>query len=220
MKALAQALPIHGVGPGSNTSDTDRKEGPRTGRGSVGGSLKPATQQHGNHVDSRNEPKSAPSLSSPRKRRRIDNGEGLGDFVQLPKPLAKQKAKKYPPFKPMAALNGLNEPPPNAALFPPITPSASQDATVGNILNASIVVDAGSNITEKLYEAPKNHKSVSSMRAARKKQSGITRKKWTDVETDLLLQGVAMFGVGKWKTILSHPDFTFTTRTAVDLKDR
>ncbi|KAI9875933.1 MAG: hypothetical protein M1830_007722 [Pleopsidium flavum] len=220
IKALAEALQIHDAGPGPNTSDTDRKEPPRTGRGSMGGSLKSASQEHINYADSAEELKSAPSSNSSRKRRRIDNGEGLGDFVQLPRPLAKQKAEKYPPFKPMAALNGLNEPPPNAALFPPITPNASQDATVGNILNASTAADAGSSITEKLDEAPKNHKSISSMRAARKKQSSIARKKWTDAETDQLLQGVAMFGVGKWKKILSHPDFTFTARTAVDLKDR
>lgn len=220
VKALAEALPIHDVCPGSNRSGTDRKERPLTEGGSIGGSRRAVPQGHKHHADSSDEWKGPVAPSSPRKRRKVDHGEGLGDFVQLPKPLAKQKAEKYPPFKPMAALNGLNEPPPNAALFPPITPSASQDATVGNILNASSATGAMSNPTENPHEAPKNHKSVSSMRAARKKQSTMSRKKWTDAETDQLLQGVAMFGVGRWKKILYHPDFTFTTRTAVDLKDR
>ncbi|KAL6712399.1 hypothetical protein ACN47E_000276 [Coniothyrium glycines] len=46
------------------------------------------------------------------------------------------------------------------------------------------------------------------------------RKRWSDEETKDLLLGVSKFGIGNWKKILHHPDFTFTGRTAVDLKDR
>ncbi|KAL4805538.1 hypothetical protein BDV18DRAFT_21140 [Aspergillus unguis] len=55
-----------------------------------------------------------------RKRRRLDlQSEPFGETLQLPMPQA-QKEQKPPPFGPFAILNGLNEPPPNAALLPPI----------------------------------------------------------------------------------------------------
>lgn len=60
----------------------------------------------------------------PRKRRRMDvNGDVFGEHLQLPVP-QNQKEKKRPPFGPLTILNGLNEPPPNAAMFPPIEPDA------------------------------------------------------------------------------------------------
>lgn len=55
-----------------------------------------------------------------RKRRRVDaQSESFGEHLQLPIPQA-QKEQRPPPFGPFAILNGLNEPPPNAALLPPI----------------------------------------------------------------------------------------------------
>lgn len=54
------------------------------------------------------------------KRRRLDlHAELFGDHLQLPIP-QQQKEHRPPPFGPFAILNGLNEPPPNAALLPPI----------------------------------------------------------------------------------------------------
>ncbi|PGH12151.1 hypothetical protein AJ79_04445 [Helicocarpus griseus UAMH5409] len=62
----------------------------------------------------------------PRKRRRLDvNGDVFGEHLQLPIPKNQKKNPKRPPFGPLTILNGLNEPPPNAALFPPIEPNAS-----------------------------------------------------------------------------------------------
>ncbi|RAK96549.1 telomere repeat binding factor family protein [Aspergillus ibericus CBS 121593] len=59
-----------------------------------------------------------------RKRRRLDvQSENFGDHLQLPIPQA-QKEQRPPPFGPFAILNGLNEPPPNAALLPPIEPGS------------------------------------------------------------------------------------------------
>ena len=56
---------------------------------------------------------------APHKRRRIDvPAEHFGEHLQLPIPHA--QSEKPPPFGPLAILNGLNEPPPNAALLPPI----------------------------------------------------------------------------------------------------
>ena len=44
---------------------------------------------------------------------------------------------------------------------------------------------------------------------------------WTDEETADLIKGVNMFGYGKWKKVLNHPDLKFLAeRTSVDLKDR
>ncbi|EED13810.1 MYB DNA-binding domain protein [Talaromyces stipitatus ATCC 10500] len=59
------------------------------------------------------------------KRRRIDGHSDYfsSEHLQLPVPQA-QNEKKPPPFGPFAILNGLNEPPPNAALFPPIEPGS------------------------------------------------------------------------------------------------
>ncbi|KAJ5594307.1 uncharacterized protein N7459_000515 [Penicillium hispanicum] len=58
--------------------------------------------------------------NGPRKRRRLDlQAESFSEHLQLPIPQA-QKEQRPPPFGPFAILNGLNEPPPNAALLPPI----------------------------------------------------------------------------------------------------
>lgn len=55
-----------------------------------------------------------------RKRRRVDvQPESFGEHLHLPIPQS-QKEQRPPPFGPFAILNGLNEPPPNAALLPPI----------------------------------------------------------------------------------------------------
>lgn len=60
------------------------------------------------------------ALHGSRKRRRLDHqAESFGEHLQLPIPQA-QKEQRPPPFGPFAILNGLNEPPPNAALLPPI----------------------------------------------------------------------------------------------------
>ncbi|KAJ1949811.1 hypothetical protein FBU59_000979, partial [Linderina macrospora] len=45
-------------------------------------------------------------------------------------------------------------------------------------------------------------------------------RKWTDEETENLLQGCSKYGVGAWKKILDDPSFSFNNRTSVDLKDR
>ncbi|KAJ2816063.1 hypothetical protein FBU31_006711, partial [Coemansia sp. 'formosensis'] len=45
-------------------------------------------------------------------------------------------------------------------------------------------------------------------------------RKWSEEETDNLLQGCTKYGVGAWKKILDDASFTFNNRTSVDLKDR
>ncbi|KAL4906846.1 hypothetical protein BDW74DRAFT_128558 [Aspergillus multicolor] len=66
--------------------------------------------------------------SQSRKRRRVGvdvdvQPDTFGEHLQLPIPQA-QKEQRPPPFGPFAILNGLNEPPPNAALLPPIEPGS------------------------------------------------------------------------------------------------
>ncbi|EPS26873.1 hypothetical protein PDE_01813 [Penicillium oxalicum 114-2] len=66
------------------------------------------------------------ALHGTRKRRRIDlQPESFSEHLQLPIPQAAHKEQRPPPFGPFAILNGLNEPPPNAALLPPIEAASS-----------------------------------------------------------------------------------------------
>jgi len=140
------------------------------------------------------------------------------DFVQLPQPLKKQKSTQQvvPPI-----IAGLHEPPPNAAVFPPITsgpfddndPRAlgihkdfgggPEDRAAGNTSHAS---DGGEKNT--------NGSAKGKRRAAK------PRRKWSEEETNHLLLGVSRHGVGKWTSILEDPDFKFNDRSAGDLKDR
>ncbi|ANB11465.1 Myb family protein (predicted) [Sugiyamaella lignohabitans] len=43
---------------------------------------------------------------------------------------------------------------------------------------------------------------------------------WSKQETEYLMEGCKVHGVGNWKKILTDPNFQFNCRTAVDLKDR
>ncbi|KAH0834112.1 hypothetical protein J3R83DRAFT_11400 [Lanmaoa asiatica] len=46
------------------------------------------------------------------------------------------------------------------------------------------------------------------------------RKKWTEQETQMLVDGCNTWGVGNWKAILKDPKLKFDNRSPVDLKDR
>ncbi|KAJ6457618.1 hypothetical protein C8R45DRAFT_563505 [Mycena sanguinolenta] len=46
------------------------------------------------------------------------------------------------------------------------------------------------------------------------------RRKWTPEETQMLVDGCRIHGVGNWKAILSDPSLSFQNRSPVDLKDR
>ncbi|KAI9703295.1 MAG: hypothetical protein M1836_007861 [Candelina mexicana] len=155
------------------------------------------------------------SNSTPRKRQRVDEGIALGEFVQLPKP--QQKGKK-PPSLPISAptvVNGLNAPPPSAALFPPITPSSFHDAHGRNALNT---ITSSPETAE--ADPPSSSAVLERKTNGDKRPNARPRKKWSEEETKDLLQGVAMFGVGNWKKIVAHRGFRFNGRSSVDLKDR
>ncbi|EAU30864.1 conserved hypothetical protein [Aspergillus terreus NIH2624] len=65
--------------------------------------------------------------ASGRKRRRLDvQADSFGQHLQLPIPQAKKEQRPRRPFGPFAIVNGLCEPPPNAALLPSIDDSITR----------------------------------------------------------------------------------------------
>ena len=158
-----------------------------------------------------------PIQVAPRKRRKLYDHERIADFVQLPKPTAKTKEDKPPPFHPISVLNELHEPPPSAALFPPITPSATQDEQDRKLSTEVPSTD----IQTKREPKKTKPRERNGNKSPAKRVYLRPRMKWTEEETDQLLKGVAIYGIGKWKKILLHPEFSFQSgRTPVDLKDR
>lgn len=195
-KALAEARPI---------GEPDPEEVPMTRSSSQDHVQKYFDRQ----VDEQHGP------SSLKRRRLLQHDENLTDFVQLPKPPTKAIQDKLPPFEPV--LNELHEPPPSAALFPPITPTASQE-TYNNIRGSETTRQSLSNEGS---STKARGNEVGAKENAKKRVALRPRQRWTEHETKQLMEGVDIYGSGKWKKILQHPDFTFQPgRTAVDLKDR
>jgi hypothetical protein len=134
-----------------------------------------------------------PETSQPhtsRRRQRIDSSKD--EFVQLPQPPKKQKAatQVVPPI-----IIGLFEPPPNAALFPPIASSSFHDSHGRNSLNTG-----PSNEPTNRASPDAQPKSIDKPMAEKLGRKCVTRtrKKWTDEETNQLLLGVQAHGVGNW----------------------
>ena len=152
-----------------------------------------------------------------RKRQKLHEHERIADFVQLPQPKAKVKNDKPPPFHPVSVLNELHEPPPSAALFPPITPQDGQSEQERRSPNQiQSPRNQGSTPESK---ADTVHSSLQNSSPRRTTQR--PRKKWSLQETEQLMQGIQIYGNGKWKKILYHPEFSFQPgRTPVDLKDQ
>ncbi|KAK0390912.1 hypothetical protein NLU13_0415 [Sarocladium strictum] len=155
-----------------------------------------------------------------KKRARVLNSKD--DFMQLPQPVKKQKAAPQTHVMP-PIINGLHEPPPHAALFPPMASSSSfqeSDPSQRNYLQ-----DLGYVVEERTRPLPaqpaaeepeKNDKSTGKA----PKRATKPRSKWSEEETKHLLLGVSKYGVGKWKNILGDPQYRFNDRSAGDLKDR
>ncbi|KAI9863063.1 MAG: hypothetical protein M1824_000751 [Vezdaea acicularis] len=149
--------------------------------------------------------------TAPRKRQKIEEAPAEKAKVKLP-----VLQKKTPPSRlpTVPAISDLKTPPPNAALFPPITPSPFEDAHGRHTLNATSS-PKGDNDTS---STPKNNEKSESSTGG--KRATKQRRKWTAEETEHLLKGVARHGLGKWKKILEDTDFRFDDRSAIDLKDR
>ncbi|KAG6004639.1 hypothetical protein E4U21_000863 [Claviceps maximensis] len=138
------------------------------------------------------------------------------DFVQLPQPMKRQKSAQQAPAMP-PIINGLLEPPPHAALFPPMASTSSCESDVGQLRSFSDYAFTASNNNN--HRSPPSPEADKSSARSRKRASK-PRRKWSDQETKHLLLGVNRHGVGKWTNILEDPDFLFNDRTAGDLKDR
>ena len=198
-KALAEATPLGDPDPSSASQSSSQVQQEKDQSG-----------YRGQGAD--------PGADAPRKKHKA-HGERMADFVQLPKPKSSVVEDKLPPFRPVSVLNQLHEPPPSAALFPPITPSVTLDEDKHSLNN-----ETRQNSPSKDRKSPKweNDKLGASQKASQTKRAKLRpRVKWTSQESEQLFQGIEIYGVGKWKKILLHPGFSFhKSRTAVDLKDR
>ncbi|CAK7274379.1 hypothetical protein SEPCBS57363_006132 [Sporothrix epigloea] len=226
--------------------------------------------------------------------------------IQLPQPLKKPKSSQqltplsqvFPPI-----INGLHEPPPNAAVFPPISyadydkdefishgtlaseygsnagtgmtgsssggveghflfdsmlsgetlsPASDHDrvddtaglpASQGRHFSTSPTSETCPRTDKATTESPVPGRPARAPRSTRsttyeagdspeagpstaanlsklKRRATKPRRRWTEEETNQLLIGVSRHGLGKWTAILEDPEFTFSSRTAGDLKDR
>ncbi|KAL2256365.1 hypothetical protein VTK26DRAFT_1781 [Humicola hyalothermophila] len=153
----------------------------------------------------------SPREPSTKKRHRVLTTKE--DFVQLPKLPKKQKSAQQivPPI-----IAGLHEPPPDAAVFPPIA-SASFDDNEG--FNIMAWKEFSSGPEDRPVQLPAIEVGKSNPPKQRRRTMK-PRKRWSDEETNNLLRGVSRYGVGRWTSILEDPDFEFDGRTAGDLKDR
>ena len=156
----------------------------------------------------------------PRKKQKLYDHEQIAGFVQLPRPQTKPREDKPRPFQPISVLNELHEPPPSAALFPPITPNASQEehdkyhSGAGQPPNQTN--DPGRPPAKKRKPRVRSTNSCTAKRTYTRERTA-----WTEEETDQLVKGVAIYGMGRWKSILDHPELHFRERrTNMDLKDR
>ncbi|MCJ1385705.1 hypothetical protein MMC17_008828 [Xylographa soralifera] len=163
---------------------------------------------------------------APKKKQKVDSVTRITEFVQLPKPKATAKEAKPPPFQPVAVLTELHEPPPSAALFPPITPNHPSGEEGLLKINLRLVPETlviprnGSTVSDQKSNSPKDDIDRDTYGPI-KRAVLRPRKKWTEEETQDLLKGVSKFGPGKWKKILNDPELNFSAeRTTVDLKDR
>ncbi|KAF2090235.1 hypothetical protein K490DRAFT_54635 [Saccharata proteae CBS 121410] len=160
-----------------------------------------------------------------RKRRKVD-GEGGSNVFTLPKPQFPpvKKGSRRPRIPPL--LQGLHQPPPNAGLFPPITGERAPKEPVAAPVTPPKEVERVTTpkpaaAAEKVgAEKDEGRNGTDKSPSAAAKNPKVKRRKWTEQETTDLLKGVARFGIGSWKKVLSCPDYSFNGRNAVDLKDR
>ncbi|KAL8684199.1 MAG: hypothetical protein Q9224_006525, partial [Gallowayella concinna] len=195
------------------TSNIDKEAAKLTGRGKALAEAKPIGDSENNEL--------RPIHSTPRKRQKKFDTKSVPDFVQLPRPTAKIHDENPRPFLPISVLNALNEPPPSAALFPPITPSATPLTRDHRLVEDSLsdLVVVGEHHTEQKHGPP--DPIIKDDTECRKRLYLRKRTKWSEEETYNLIRGVDTFGVGKWTKILNHPDYYFSEgRNAIDLKDR
>ena len=180
------------------------------------------------------------------KRLRLDPDVGNSDdYIHLPRPQQQHQGPRAPPLLP-TIVNGIHEPPPNAALLPPMETDAqvrmNQRQNAGTTRGALTRKTANARPPEKMLNSPamemmektSESEHVGDVQAVEEKvvelslineperqpkQRKVPRK-WSDDETRDLFLGIEKYGSGKWKLILDDTAFSFKDRTTVDLKDR
>lgn len=155
---------------------------------------------------------------------------GKEDFPQLPHPLKKQKSSNAFTMPPI--IQGLHQPPPNVALFPPISSAPIDNAEVAKLtflrdfpaknedISASISPVAPDVAEKSSVSTIPSTTSIANGPTKAKRRAAKPRRKWSEEETNYLLLGVNKHGVGRWTDILEDSEFQFNERTAGDLKDR
>ncbi|KAI9769432.1 MAG: hypothetical protein M1840_004134 [Geoglossum simile] len=184
---------------------------------------KPHTASNANRAQSRQKNTSevleSTQASIPRKRQKIDAGNATDNsYLRLPKICKKRTHSERTP--PLAGLEHIVSPlnvsgSPSVRTYPPMAPSAFEDAHGRNALNAAPTMTE-----ETTVRGPTGGTSNGSAENPSKRETRRPRRKWGEQETDHLLKGVALYGVGSWKKILGHPGFSFNARSSIDLKDR
>ncbi|KAL8708243.1 MAG: hypothetical protein Q9220_006820 [cf. Caloplaca sp. 1 TL-2023] len=193
-------------------SNIDKEAAKLTGRKKALAEAKPIGEAESNEL--------RPIHSTPRKRQKKYDAKSVPDFVQLPRPKAKTKDEKPPPFLPISILNALHEPPPSAALFPPITPNVAPEEHHCTPSTKS-APSPNADQSQRHLESAQDDKAIADESNVNKRSYLRKRTKWSEEETYCLVKGVDRFGVGKWTKILNHPAYAFADgRTPVDLKDR
>ena len=163
----------------------------------------------------------AGDVAEPLRPEKLLDHTRVAEFVQLPKPNSKTTIGKPLPFKCVPILNELHEPPPSAARFPPITlgtlHEGGRSLEYGRQSNSAIFRKSIKNeATRNNHDLPDADRKEKAKRVCLR-----LRRRWTEEETNDLIKGVEIYGIGKWKKIINHDDFSFhQERTPVDLKDR
>ncbi|KAF2861427.1 hypothetical protein K470DRAFT_194218, partial [Piedraia hortae CBS 480.64] len=162
----------------------------------------------------------APNDDTRRRHRASD--DKLLDLPKLPIP----QGSRMPLIPP--TLSGLHQPPPDARLLPSMSTKQPQlqradtntkrsERTLPSPpLPAPRPTASAAAAAPPLVPARVRHSQAKQRSACHKSN----RNKWSDDETADLLRGVARFGVGNWTKILRCPDYNFSHRTALGLKDR
>lgn len=185
-----------------------------------------------------------------RPRLDYDDVAANDEYRHLPLPSQKeaQHAGRTKPLLP-AMVTGLHEPPPTAALLPSMATEKmlSKSPKKDSRLQVEPAGTGNARRTqgrppERMLNSPEitnmplpprvntliaaNEQEIKGPRPAETKKkepsakSRRTPKRWTEGETEQLMQGVRKHGIGKWKQILADPDLKFDRRSSVDLKDR
>lgn len=154
------------------------------------------------------------SSNAERPAKRRKSGEAkLLDLPRLPAVRSGAKRLRIPP-----TLSGLHQPPPDAGLLPSI--SVEQPINLPSRTSPLEAQTGHDSRPETSDPSPRVNPSEDAAWQHNEVPVKQKRKKWTDDETNVLLKGVARFGIGNWTQILNSPDFHFEDRTAIDLKDR